>query len=245
VYFIFKPQSPTQFSGIERLGQFMQYIVASIPESNKHRLDIENYNATVITEGEAKAIPFVTVGWQGFVNVRQGSALDQIGSTDIFSSLEPNDDTKVTYFLTDDDIINTASLMRRFMRLMLNEYYDLKYTELNLETGALEVATWNQQKLEADAFIADNTASVPMLQALATARGISKLEMANKIITANESYNTSVSSLLSSRQTVEQEIKICDDIRKCNELLHRRFNIAAPMPQREQDDITVDAAFDL
>jgi len=245
VYFIFKPESQTQFSGIERLGQFMQYVIASIPDSNKHRLDIENYNATIISEAEALAVPFVTVGWKGSVNVRQGSTLDQIGTTDIFASLEPDDDSKVTYNLTADDISNTASLMRKFMRIMLNEYYDLRYKELDLETGKLEVASWVQQKAEAEAYIADNSADTPLLNALATARGITNLEMANKIITANTNYNNSVASLLESRQAIESEIKLCDNISKCNALLHRRFNIAAPMPQRELEDITADAQFDL
>ena len=245
MYFFFAPDNVLQLSGMTKLGQFMQYHICFIEESRKHHYDVAALDGTIITEAEAKSIPFVTVGWQGFVNVRQGSTLDQIGTTDIFSSLEPNDDSKVTYFLTDDDILNTASLMRKFMRKMLNETYDRRYKELDLETGRLEVATWDQQKAEAEAFVADNTADVPMLTALAAARGIAKLEMANKIIEKSNAYNTSVANLLASRQTIEAEIKTCDNIRKCNALMHRRFNIAAPNPQREQDDITVDAALDL
>lgn len=53
---------------------------------------------------------------------------------------------------------------------------------LALEYGAMEKLTWDQQAQEADALMADPAAAAPLVRAIATARGMAPLEMAQRIV---------------------------------------------------------------
>lgn len=58
---------------------------------------------------------------------------------------------------------------------------DAFLASLAIEYGVYEKLTWDQQALEADALLADPDAPAPLVRAIAQARGMSALEMAQRI----------------------------------------------------------------
>ena len=58
---------------------------------------------------------------------------------------------------------------------------DAFLSSLATEYGAYEKLTWDQQAIESDALLSDPAAPAPLVRAIATARGMTALEMANRI----------------------------------------------------------------
>lgn len=69
-----------------------------------------------------------------------------------------------------------------------------------------EIQTWTKQELEARAYILDNTASTPLIDALCTARGVPKDYLVAKIIEKADAYAVSVGQLTGLRQKAEDEL---------------------------------------
>ena len=245
MYLLFRFESPTQMQHLERIGDFLGYVICKAYEGAEDAINLEQLKAVKLTEAEATAYPFLFIGWRGYVNVRQDSSLGTWGGKDIFSSLEPDSTEKVRYDLTDDDVANTVSLTKKVMRAILNRHYDTKFKELNLVTDELETATWEEQKREADAYFANSSASVPMLTKLAAARGITVAALVTKIRAAVDNYNDSLGTLLATKQGIEAEIKACTTISACNVILHQRFNCGMPEPQKAIEEITTNPRFNL
>jgi hypothetical protein len=85
---------------------------------------------------------------------------------------------------------------------------------------------------EAVAYQADNSAAVPMLQYLATARNITVDEMVQKVLAARTAYHADLATLLSKKQSIELEIKNCQTIPELNIVIHRRFGYDMPSNQK-------------
>ena len=114
-----------------------------------------------------------------------------------------DDYTKVKYELTDEDKVNAVKFMKVVLRKKLDKVYDSRFDKLNLPPNKLEGDSWAQQKAEAQAFKANGSASCPLLNTLAVARGITLSEMADKVINAIDAHNTQVADLLGKKQTVD------------------------------------------
>lgn len=63
-----------------------------------------------------------------------------------------------------------------------------------------ERETWATQLTEANDWLADNTATVPMISAMATARGITVETLVTKIKENEQTYRTSIGQLLGQQQ---------------------------------------------
>ena len=131
------------------------------------------------------------------------------------------------------------------MRLRLDEIYDKRLLQQKMQVSALEHDSWVTQLEEAQAYQVDNSASVPMIQALATARGIELSAMVTKVIEAHTAYNIKVQNLLSAKQIVETEIKACTTISNCCLILHTRFEVQMSDAQAQDENIDSDPAFNV
>lgn len=69
-----------------------------------------------------------------------------------------------------------------------------------------EVLSWPKQEAEARAYIADNAAATPLLDALAEARGVAKAELASRIIAKADAFSTLSGSLIGKRQALEDAL---------------------------------------
>ena len=81
---------------------------------------------------------------------------------------------------------------------------------LGVEYGETERATWDQQYAEAQALMASPSASVPLLDAMATARGMDKAALAQRIIRNRETWVLISGSVVGQRQRIEDAIQAAE-----------------------------------
>jgi hypothetical protein len=66
-----------------------------------------------------------------------------------------------------------------------------------------ERLSWERQLAQARAYEADSNATTPLLDALATARGLSRQQMADKVIAAAEQFETQAGAIIGAQQAAE------------------------------------------
>lgn len=91
----------------------------------------------------------------------------------------------------------------------LNELNSACQLELNALTSTYpqgEVSTFNKQETEARAYLSDNTASTPLLDALATNRNIDKNELANRVIAKSDVFSGASGAVIGKRQKLEDTL---------------------------------------
>lgn len=241
MYLLFKNVDAKQLgSGINVIGTWNNYAIGFVPDTHIDSLEYRHLNAKVIDEVVAWTWMFFGA-FKCSISVRTGTKQNE--RLQLLSSHEATGE-KTKYFLTEEDKSNTTLLMKEIMRMMLDDIFDKRLVQLNVSTSALEAQTWSQQKTEAAAFLTGET-NLPLLQSLANARGITLEEMAGKVNYAIEKYNAQLGVLLSNKQAIEAEIKACESIADCNRLLHNRFEIEMPVIQREEEQISYSAKFDI
>lgn len=77
---------------------------------------------------------------------------------------------------------------------------------LGVEYGRWETATWDQQYAEAVALMADPSATVPLLTALAAARGMAVADQAQRILRNRESWSVLSGAVVGQRLAVVDRI---------------------------------------
>ena len=241
MYILFEMQDQRTLGPIQILGRYMEFGIGYIPETHTDIINWHHIGATVIEESVAKAYMLAS-GWNGKVSIRKATPQNAI--LEVVSSTE-DDYTKVKYELTDEDKTNAVKFMQTVMRKKLDKVYDSRFDKLNLPPNKLEGDSWAQQKAEAQAFKANGSASCPLLNTLAVARGITLSEMADKVLDAIDSHNAKITELLGKKQTVEKEVKEADTIQKCYLVYHKRYGINAPFPMLTELGESPDPTLDL
>jgi len=102
---------------------------------------------------------------------------------------------------TDEEKIRAATTLQKAKKSSVNGSYNLQMSQLfSSEYSEYERSTFPQQRAEAIAYLADNTASIPLLNAIATARGITVETLANKIVEKAEAHDISLGTILGKRK---------------------------------------------
>lgn len=78
-----------------------------------------------------------------------------------------------------------------------------KYTDI-------EIASWDQQRKEAEAYTSDNTVSTPLLSSIASSRSITVFELAEKVTIKSAEYDTAFGSLLGKYQKNRELLNTLD-----------------------------------
>jgi len=241
MFLLFRSVDQRQLGIIKVIGSWMEYSIGYIPDTHTEIVEYRHLKAKVIPEDVAWSWMFMGA-FRGYISVR--SATPQNERLQVIQS-EEADGEKTKYYLTDADNNNTAALMREIMRFKLDEVYDRRMVQLNMSVSDLELNSWKQQQAEAEQYVLGETTYLPLLSALASARGISLEDMVNKVKTAVTDYNVKVTNLLAAKQTIESEIKSCVNIADCCRLLHNRFEVQMSSAQMELEGITYSSRFDL
>lgn len=242
MFLVFKTVTDQQLGLVKRVGQYLEYVVGWLDDSVKDIVPIQHLRPTII-ENEGVALAWKFAGnYSGYISVRPKTLANE--QLQVLSSLEA-DNMKARYFLTEEDKQNTVEFMKIVLRKMLDEVYDRRFEHLNIEATKLEFATWQSQLTEAWTYKIDPTVESKVLEALANARGITKDEMADKIIKAHKVYESQVVELLSKKQSIEKEIKDCEDIAAINVVIHKRFGYNMPVRQQQEMGIQESSTYDL
>ena len=235
MYILFEMVDQRLMGPIQIKGRWLEYCIGFIPDSHAEIIAWSHLNATVLTENVAEAWMF-TQGWSGQISVRAGTPQDE--QLVIHESTEDLS-VKEKYTLTDDDKSNCIAFMQAVMRKKLDKIYDVRLDNANLSPSKLEGESWERQKAEAQA------GGGPMLQALATTRGITEAEMVTLVINAMDSHNQKIQDLLSAKQAIEKEIKDSTTMESCWLLLHNRFNLHAPVLLLQDQGVSTAPALNL
>ena len=109
--------------------------------------------------------------------------------------------------------------------LTLDEAKVAKLAEINAacdaEIGAIkatypdtEVMTWDKQEREARALLADAAAVTPLIDAIASARGLDRVELANRIIAHADQFAVASGASLGKRQKLKDEINAATKVKQ-------------------------------
>lgn len=241
MYLLFKNVSQRDQGIVETIGKWSNFTVGYLPDTHKDIFDYRVLNSRIISEKTARGYMFIDA-YKDYISVRTNTP--QNDTLQVLTS-EEEDGTKVKYTLTEEDKESAISIMKEMMRLILDEVYDKRALELNLGVSDLEFGSWEQQRSEAVAWTADNSAPTPLLSSLSSARDITLSEMVEKVINAVEQYNARQTDLLSAKQAIEAEIKACSSIADCHRLLHNRYEISMSAAQMSDENVTSSATFNL
>lgn len=77
---------------------------------------------------------------------------------------------------------------------------------------ASEIQTFSQQTAEAQAYVLDKNASVPLLKTLAQARGIELDELVQRVLVKHDVFSTLSGVVIGQRQAFEDRLQICETV---------------------------------
>jgi hypothetical protein len=163
-------------------------------------------------------------------------------SEGIYNSVEDNPAAGVKKIVLEMDAVRTNAVMnamRLVAKAVIEEEFDKKFMELDTSSN-MESLTFELQYEEALIYIKDNDADVPLLKALAQTREISLDEMANKIISARNSFKQKVTSLLQQMTEIKERFKNAASIRDLNRLYEDYFSVAMPESQAIEEGRVID-----
>ena len=89
----------------------------------------------------------------------------------------------------------------------INTACDDATSDISSKYPRSEMDTWPEQVKEAEAYQADNSASVPMLETIANARGITVADQADRVMTRFSQYTAQVGQAVGKRQKLEEQIQ--------------------------------------
>ena len=211
-------------------GAYGVYRIAD--EYQDLRLDLDSIGAEILTPAEAKASIFADA-YRGYVKIKSGDAIE-----DDFPEIDSDEDSpsSTRYDMTADDIASGLAYNKILFKKYIRDRFNDKAKDIAEDrVGNLEKLSWEQQKKEAEAWTADNSASVPMLTTMATARGISVADLVGKINAKVTAYNSAVATKLAEQKVLEDEVDALDTIAKAHEWRHKKLGIAASVQQTNED----------
>lgn len=234
VYVVYKENQIEMAPGwIADYHSYCSYKIGVIEDEYQDlRVELAHINADVLPTDLARFSIFADA-YGGTVKIRQGST-----PADDFPQLgisEDPDAVKYVHTMTADEVAGAVSFNKYLFKRIIRDRYNQKFKELNKWSSDLEAATWEQQKKEADAWTADNTATTPMLTTMATARGISVSDLVTKINTKVTAYNSALATLLGEQKDLEDDVDALADIAACHKWRHEKLAIGCTAQQLEDD----------
>ena len=233
IHVLVKQQDASGKGWLESYYGYGAYGVYRIADEHQDmRLDLDSIGAETLTAAEAKSAIF-SDAYRGYVKIKTGNAI-----TDDFPEIESDEDvpSSTRYDMTADDIASGLTFNKILFKKYIRDRFNDKSKDIvSARVGDLEQLSFEQQKSEAAAWTADNTASTPMLTTMATARGITVSALVSKINTKVAAYNSAVATKLAEQKVLEDEVDALDTIAKAHEWRHKKLGITASVQQINED----------
>jgi len=122
------------------------------------------------------------------------------------------------------------AFMKIAAKLIIEDEYDRKFLTLKAEESKLEQYLWDAQITEAN----NLEGETPLLNSIATAKGITVSEVASSVLAGNKTFNDKVKALYDSMLVLKQEFKSCATIRELNVLWQKYMGVPMPIFQMEE-----------
>lgn len=100
----------------------------------------------------------------------------------------------------------------------INSSCDAALAEVRAKYPESEVLSWTKQEQEARDWLADSSTETPLVDALATERGIDKDELVSRIIAKADAYTLAVGTTVGKRQRLEDQILALQEAVEADEL---------------------------
>ena len=233
IHVLVKQQDASGKGWLETYYGYGAYGVFSIADDMQDmRLDLDSIGAETLTAAEAKSAIFADA-YRGYIKIKSGTAIE-----DDFPEIESDEDTPTStrYDMTADDIASGLSFNKILFKKYIRDRFNDKAKDIvSARVGDLEQLSFEQQKSEAAAWTADNTASTPMLTTMATARGITVSALVSKINTKVAAYNSAIATKLAEQKVLEDEVDALDTIAKAHKWRHEKLGLTASTEQLAED----------
>lgn len=121
-------------------------------------------------------------------------------------------ETDGVWSLVDGEIVKlpkplpTIAELKQAKLREINADFKSAMQEITSGYPANEISSWAKQETEARAYVADNLASTPLLDALADARGLTKADLVARVIVKADLFATLSGQLIGKRQAREDAI---------------------------------------
>jgi len=233
IHVLVKQQDASGKGWLESYYGYGAYGVYRIADEHQDmRLDLDSIGAETLTAAEAKSAIF-SDAYRGYVKIKSGTSI-----SDDFPEIESDEDvpSSTRYDMTADDIASGLSFNKILFKKYIRDRFNDKAKDIvSARVGDLEQLSFEQQKSEAAAWTADNTASTPMLTTMATARGITVSALVSKINTKVAAYNTAIATKLAEQKVLEDEVDALDTIAKAHKWRHEKLGLTASTEQLAED----------
>ena len=145
-------------------------------------------------------------------------------------ALEQLEDGRTKVELPQERYDAAIAFMKVAAKLIIEDEYDRKFLTLKAEESKLEQYLWDAQITEAN----NLEGETPLLNSIATAKGIAVSEVASSILAGNKTFNDKVKALYDSMLALKQEFKSCATIRELNVLWQKYMGVPMPIFQMEE-----------
>ena len=125
------------------------------------------------------------------------------------------------------------AFMKVAAKLIIEDEYDRKFLTLKAEESKLEQYLWDAQITEAN----NLDGETPLLNSIATAKGIAVSEVADSVLAGNKTFNDKVKALYNSMLALKQEFKSCATIKELNVLWQKYMGVPMPYSQMVEEGL--------
>ena len=122
------------------------------------------------------------------------------------------------------------TFMKVAAKLIIEDEYDRKFLTLKAEESKLEQYLWDAQITEAN----NLEGETPLLNSIATTKGITVSEVASSVLAGNKTFNDKVKALYDAMLALKQEFKSCATIKELNVLWQKYMGVPMPIFQMEE-----------
>ena len=123
--------------------------------------------------------------------------------------------------------------MKTSAKLIIEDEYDRKFLSLKAEESKLEQYLWDTQITEAN----NLEGETPLLNSIATAKGITVSEVATSVLAGNKTFNEKVQALYDAMLALKQEFKSCATIKELNVLWQKYMGVPMPYTQMVEEGL--------
>ena len=148
-------------------------------------------------------------------------------------ALEQLEDGRTKVELPQERYDAGIGFMKVAAKLIIEDEYDRKFLTLKAEESKLEQYLWDAQITEAN----NLEGETPLLNSIATAKGIAVSEVASSVLAGNKTFNDKVKALYDSMLALKQEFKSCATIKELNVLWQKYMGVPMPFSQMVEEGL--------
>jgi hypothetical protein len=154
-------------------------------------------------------------------------------SEDADYALEQLDDGRTKVELPQARYDAAIEFMKTAAKLIIEDEYDRKFLSLKAEESKLEQYLWDTQITESN----NLEGETPLLNSIATAKGITVSEVATSVLAGNKTFNEKVQALYDAMLALKQEFKSCATIKELNVLWQKYMGVPMPYTQMVEEGL--------